>query len=54
MLGQRLAHMMYRQIFELHAVHADPNPANFAFRKTGDIVIISRREDLTLHVEPRS
>jgi len=39
LLGQRLAHMMYRQIFELHAVHADPNPANFAFRRNGDLVM---------------
>lgn len=38
-IGARLAHMMYRQIFELHAVHADPNPANFAFRPNGDIVM---------------
>lgn len=39
LIGQRLAHMMYRQIFEFHAVHADPNPANFAFRPNGDIVM---------------
>jgi len=39
LLGQRLAHMMYRQIFELHAVHADPNPANFAFRQDGTVVM---------------
>lgn len=38
-IGQRLAHMMFRQIFEFHAVHADPNPANFAFRPNGDIVM---------------
>ena len=39
LIGQRLAHMMFRQIFEFHAVHADPNPANFAFRKNGDVVM---------------
>jgi predicted unusual protein kinase regulating ubiquinone biosynthesis (AarF/ABC1/UbiB family) len=39
LLGQRLAHMMYRQIFEFHAVHADPNPANYAFRTNGDVVL---------------
>jgi predicted unusual protein kinase regulating ubiquinone biosynthesis (AarF/ABC1/UbiB family) len=39
LIGQRLAHMMFRQIFEFHAVHADPNPANFAFRPNGDIVM---------------
>ena len=39
LIGARLVAMMYRQIFELHAVHADPNPANFAFRPNGDIVM---------------
>lgn len=39
LIGQRLAHMMYRQIFEFHAVHGDPNPANFAFRPNGDVVM---------------
>jgi predicted unusual protein kinase regulating ubiquinone biosynthesis (AarF/ABC1/UbiB family) len=39
LLGQRLAHMMYRHIFEFHAVHADPNPANFAFRRSGEVVM---------------
>lgn len=39
LLGERLVHLMYRQIFELHAVHADPNPANFACRKNGDLVV---------------
>lgn len=38
-IGERILHMMYRQIFELHAVHADPNPANFAFRRNGDVVL---------------
>ena len=38
-IGERLAHMMFRQIFEFHAVHADPNPANFAFRKSGEVVV---------------
>ena len=39
LLGERLAHMIFKQIFTLHAVHADPNPANFAFRKTGEVVV---------------
>lgn len=38
-IGTHIAHMMYRQLFEFHAVHADPNPANFAFRKNGDVVL---------------
>lgn len=39
LLGARLTAMMYRQIFAFHAVHADPNPANFAFRKNGEVVL---------------
>src|SRR5690606_3962080 len=27
------------QIFDLQAIHADPNPANFAFRDDGTIVL---------------
>ncbi len=38
-IGSRIGDMMYRQIYEFHAVHADPNPANFAFRKNGDVVL---------------
>jgi predicted unusual protein kinase regulating ubiquinone biosynthesis (AarF/ABC1/UbiB family) len=38
-LGARIVDMMYRHIFELHTVHADPNPANFACRKNGDLVV---------------
>ncbi len=39
LIGARIGHMIYRQIFEFHAVHADPNPANFAFRKNGEVVL---------------
>ena len=39
LIGARIGHMMYRQLYEFHAVHADPNPANFAFRKNGDVVL---------------
>ncbi|MEO1266967.1 MAG: AarF/ABC1/UbiB kinase family protein, partial [Myxococcota bacterium] len=38
LIGERLVHMMYRQIFAFHAVHGDPNPANFACRDNGDLV----------------
>ncbi|MEC7947974.1 MAG: AarF/ABC1/UbiB kinase family protein [Myxococcota bacterium] len=38
-IGERLLHMVFRQVFELHAVHADPNPANFAARPNGDVVL---------------
>lgn len=34
-----LFHFMTRSVFELKAVHADPNPANFAFRPSGAIVM---------------
>ncbi len=34
-----LFEFMARSIFDLHAVHADPNPGNFAFRKDGSLVI---------------
>ncbi|HCH63436.1 MAG: protein kinase [Deltaproteobacteria bacterium] len=39
LIGARLTDMLYRQIFEFHAVHADPNPANLAFRRNGDVVL---------------
>ncbi len=39
LLGQRVAHMMFKQLYQLHAVHADPNPANFACRPNGDLVV---------------
>ncbi len=34
-----LFHFMTRSVFELKAVHADPNPGNFAFRPDGTIVM---------------
>lgn len=38
-LGSRFVQMTFAQIFELGIVHADPNPANFAFRRDGRIVL---------------
>ena len=38
-LGQHLYVLALSQLFELQALHADPNPANFAFRPDGTIVI---------------
>ncbi len=38
-IGCNLYRMIASQIFELTAIHADPNPANFAFRPDGSIVL---------------
>ena len=38
LLGIHLFKAFGKQIFQAHTVHADPNPANFAFRKNGQIV----------------
>ncbi len=38
-IGNRLVSNAYSQILEQGALHADPNPANFAFRPNGDIVL---------------
>lgn len=37
-LGERLFDLLGQQIFQLHAVHCDPHPGNFAFRTDGTIV----------------
>jgi predicted unusual protein kinase regulating ubiquinone biosynthesis (AarF/ABC1/UbiB family) len=39
LIGERLTSLVYSQILDLGALHADPNPANFAFRPDGDIVL---------------
>ncbi len=49
-----LFHFMSRSVFQLKAVHADPNPANFAFRPDGSMVIydfgcIKRLRDETVN-----
>ncbi|MGQ0620414.1 MAG: ABC1 kinase family protein [Panacagrimonas sp.] len=38
-LATQLFHFIARSVFELQAVHADPNPGNFAFRRDGSLVI---------------
>ena len=38
-VGHALGDMITRQIFELGAIHGDPNPANFAWREDGRLVI---------------
>lgn len=38
-LGHRLFNAIGAQIFELHAVHCDPHPGNFAFRPNGSMII---------------
>jgi predicted unusual protein kinase regulating ubiquinone biosynthesis (AarF/ABC1/UbiB family) len=38
-VGTRLADMLTRQLFELKAIHGDPNPGNFAYREDGTLVV---------------
>lgn len=38
-LGHRLFTAISSQIYELHAVHCDPHPGNFAFRTDGSLII---------------
>ncbi len=38
-LGDNLFTMMAAQLFDLQAIHADPNPGNFAFRPDGSVVL---------------
>ena len=38
-LGHRLFNAIGAQIFELHAVHCDPHPGNFAFRPDGSLIM---------------
>jgi predicted unusual protein kinase regulating ubiquinone biosynthesis (AarF/ABC1/UbiB family) len=39
LIGEHLFAVMASQLFELSAVQADPNPANFAFRPDGTVVL---------------
>lgn len=39
LIGERLVELIYSEILHLGALHSDPNPANFAFRKNGDLVL---------------
>ena len=38
-LGTALGELITRQVFELGAIHGDPNPANFAWREDGRLVV---------------
>jgi predicted unusual protein kinase regulating ubiquinone biosynthesis (AarF/ABC1/UbiB family) len=38
-IGTNLFQITMHQIFQFHALHADPNPANFAFRPDGRVVM---------------
>ena len=38
-LGHNVARMIVEQIFGLQWIHGDPNPANFAFREDGTLVV---------------
>lgn len=39
LIGYRIFETFGKQIYELHAVHSDPHPGNFAFRPDGTIII---------------
>ncbi|MFT4702398.1 MAG: putative unusual protein kinase regulating ubiquinone biosynthesis (AarF/ABC1/UbiB family) [Bradymonadia bacterium] len=39
LLGRRLLDAVAAELFELRAIQADPNPANYAFRKDGTVVL---------------
>jgi predicted unusual protein kinase regulating ubiquinone biosynthesis (AarF/ABC1/UbiB family) len=38
-IGENLVRTLAAQMFELHTVHTDPNPANFTCRRDGSLVI---------------
>jgi len=38
-IGENLFRIVLSQLFDLQAIHADPNPANFAFRPDGTVVL---------------
>jgi len=38
-IGQHLFQLFLEQMFRLQAIHADPNPANFAFRPDGSLIL---------------
>lgn len=38
-IGYRIFETFGKQIYELHAVHSDPHPGNFAFRPDGTLII---------------
>ncbi len=39
LIGAHLFEMTLSQLFDFGSIHADPNPANFSFRKDGSIVL---------------
>jgi len=39
LIGERLMRLLFSEIFRLGALHADPNPANFAFRADGSFAL---------------
>jgi predicted unusual protein kinase regulating ubiquinone biosynthesis (AarF/ABC1/UbiB family) len=38
-IGENMFHLMAGQLIHLGSIHADPNPANIAFRKDGTVVL---------------
>lgn len=54
-IGENLIRAVFGQLFELQAIHADPNPANFAARLDGSLVLydfgcVKRIPDETMDV----
>ena len=39
LIGRHMFELFAAEIFEFHALHADPNPGNFAFRPDGTVVL---------------
>ena len=39
LIGENFYGIFMDQLFKYHAIHADPNPANFGFRRGGKIVM---------------
>jgi predicted unusual protein kinase regulating ubiquinone biosynthesis (AarF/ABC1/UbiB family) len=39
LIGQRIYHMVSRQIYQLQSIHSDPHPGNFAFTPAGEIIV---------------
>jgi predicted unusual protein kinase regulating ubiquinone biosynthesis (AarF/ABC1/UbiB family) len=39
LIGERIYHMVSRQIYQLQSIHSDPHPGNFAFTPAGEVIV---------------
>lgn len=39
LVSQRIVEMMSKQLFDFHAIHADPHPGNFAADREGNLIV---------------